>query len=150
MKIEDKINESIFESMKLKDSLRLDSLRAIKSAIMIEKTKLQSKDHIEESVILKILQKMVKQRNDSAKIYFEQKRHDLAKIENSQANIISEFLPVQLNETELSKIIDQIIEDIGANSMKDMGKVMSIIRPQIQGKADAGEVSKRVKEALTS
>ena len=70
MKIEEKINESIKDSMKKKDSLRLDSLRAIKSAILIEKTKSGSKDNIEESVIIKILQKMVKQRNDSAKIYF--------------------------------------------------------------------------------
>ena len=150
MKIEDKINESIFESMKLKDSLRLDSLRAIKSAIMIEKTKLQSKDHIEESVILKILQKMVKQRNDSAKIYFEQNRHDLAKIENSQANIISEFLPVQLNETELSKIIDQIIEDIGANSMKDMGKVISLVNEKVSGQAEGRLIAEIVKNKLIS
>ena len=150
MKIEDKINESIFESMKLKDSLRLDSLRAIKSAILIEKTKLQSKDHIEESVILKILQKMVKQRNDSAKIYFEQKRHDLAKIENSQANIISEFLPVQLNETELSEIIDKIIEDIGANSMKDMGKVISLVNEKVSGQAEGRFIAEIVKNKLIS
>ena len=95
MKIEEKINESIKDSMKKKDNIRLDSLRAIKSAILIEKTKSGSKDHIEESVILKILQKMVKQRNDSAKIYLEQKRDELANVEISQANIISEFLPAQ-------------------------------------------------------
>mgnify|MGYP006222092225 CR=1 FL=1 len=89
MKIEEKINESIKDSMKKKDNLRLDSLRAIKSAILIEKTKSGSKNHIEESVILKILQKMVKQRNDSAKIYLEQKRDELANVEISQANIIS-------------------------------------------------------------
>ena len=85
MKIEEKINESIKDSMKKKDNVRLDSLRAIKSAILIEKTKSGSKDHIEESVILKILQKMVKQRNDSAKIYLEQKRDELANVEISQA-----------------------------------------------------------------
>ena len=83
--------------MKKKDSLRLDSLRAIKSAILIEKTKSGSKDNIEESVIIKILQKMVKQRNDSAKIYLEQKRDELANVEISQADIISEFLPAQLS-----------------------------------------------------
>ena len=92
MKIEEKINESIKDSMKEKNRLRLDSLRAIKSAIIIEKTKSGTKDHIEEFVILKILQKMVKQRNDSAKIYLEQKRKELAEVELSQANIISEFL----------------------------------------------------------
>ena len=97
MKIEEKINESIKDSMKKKDNIRLDSLRAIKSAILIEKTKSGSKDHIEESVILKILQKMVKQRNDSAKIYLEQKRDELANVEISQANIKSEFLQAQLS-----------------------------------------------------
>ena len=96
MSIEEKINESIKDSMKKKDNIRLDSLRAIKSAILIEKTKSGSKDQIEESVILKILQKMVKQRNDSARIYLEQKRDELANIEISQADIISEFLPAQL------------------------------------------------------
>ena len=89
----------------------MDSLRAIKSAILIEKTKSGSKDHIEESVILKILQKMVKQRNDSAKIYLEQKRDELANIEISQANIISEFLPEQLSESDLSEIINTVISD---------------------------------------
>ena len=98
MNIEKKINESIKDSMKKKDNIRLDSLRAIKSAILIEKTKSGSKDDIDESVILKILQKMVKQRNDSAKIYLEQKRDELANIEISQADIISEFLPDQLSE----------------------------------------------------
>ncbi len=125
MKIEEKINESIKDSMKEKNRLRLDSLRAIKSAILIEKTKSGSKDQIEESVVLKILQKMVKQRNDSAKIYLEQNRKELAEIEVSQANIISEFLPTQLSESELSEIIDKVIEEVGAESMKDMGKVIS-------------------------
>mgnify|MGYP000703087972 FL=1 len=101
MKIEEKINESIKDSMKEKNRLRLDSLRAIKSAILIEKTKSASKDLVEESVVLKILQKMVKQRNDSAKIYIEQNRKELAEVEVSQANIISEFLPTQLSESEL-------------------------------------------------
>ena len=106
MKIEDKINESIKDSMKKKDTVRLDSLRAVKSAILLEKTKTGSNDKIDESIILKILQKLVKQRNDSAKIYNEQKRDELANVEILQANIISEFLPQQLSESELSFIID--------------------------------------------
>ena len=93
MKIEDKINESIKDSMKKKDTVRLDSLRAVKSAILLEKTKTGSNDKIDESIILKILQKLVKQRNDSAKIYNEQKRDELANVEILQAKIISEFLP---------------------------------------------------------
>ncbi len=148
MSIEEKINESIKDSMKKKDNIRLDSLRAIKSAILIEKTKSGSKDQIEESVILKILQKMVKQRNDSARIYLEQKRDELANIEISQADIISEFLPAQLSESDLSEIIDKVILDNGANSMKDMGKVISNVTQRVSGQAEGRVIAKIVKRKL--
>ena len=150
MKIEEKINESIKDSMKEKNSLRLDSLRAIKSAILIEKTKSGSKDQIEESVVLKILQKMVKQRNDSAKIYLEQNRKELAGVELSQANIISEFLPNQLSKSELSEIIDKVIEEMGAKSMKDMGKVISKVNEKVFGKAEVRVIAEIVKNKLMS
>ena len=148
MKIEEKINESIKDSMKEKNRLRLDSLRAIKSAILIEKTKSGSKDQIEESVVLKILQKMVKQRNDSAKIYLEQNRKELADVEVSQANIISEFLPTQLSESELSEIIDKVIEEVGAESMKDMGKVISKVNERVSGQAEGRAIAEIVKKKL--
>ena len=148
MKIEEKINESIKDSMKEKNRLRLDSLRAIKSAIIIEKTKSGSKDQIEESVVLKILQKMVKQRNDSAEIYLEQNRKELAEIEVSQANIISEFLPTQLSESELSEIIDKVIEEVGAESMKDMGKVISKVNERVSGQAEGRVIAEIVKKKL--
>ena len=148
MSIEEKINESIKDSMKKKDNLRLDSLRAIKSAILIEKTKSGSKDQIKESVILKILQKMVKQRNDSAKIYLEQKRDELANIEISQADIISEFLPDQLSESDLSEIIDKVILDNGANSMKDMGKVIFNVTQRVSGQAEGRVIAEIVKRKL--
>ena len=148
MKIEEKINESIKDSMKEKNRLRLDSLRAIKSAILIEKTKSGSKDQIEESVVLKILQKMVKQRNDSAKIYLEQNRKELADVEASQANIISEFLPTQLSESELSEIIDKVIEEVGAESMKDMGKVISKVNERVSGQAEGRVIAEIVKKKL--
>jgi len=96
MSLENKINESIKDSMKSRDTLRLESLRAVKAGILLEKTKTGSKDQVDEAVILKILQKMVKQRNESAKIFSEQKREELANIEISQAKIISEFLPYLL------------------------------------------------------
>ena len=150
MKIEEKINESIKDSMKEKNRLRLDSLRAIKSAILIEKTKSGSKDQIEESVVLKILQKMVKQRNDSAKIYLEQNRKELAEIEVSQANIISEFLPTQLSESELSEMIDKVIEEVGAESMKDMGKVISSVNERVSGQAEGRVIAEIVKKKLMS
>ena len=148
MKIEEKINESIKDSMKEKNRLRLDSLRAIKSAILIEKTKSGSKDQIEESVVLKILQKMVKQRNDSAKIYLDQNRKELAEVEVSQANIISEFLPTQLSESELSEIIDKVIEEVGAESMKDMGKVISKVNERVSGQAEGRVIAEIVKKKL--
>ena len=148
MKIEEKINESIKDSMKEKNRLRLDSLRAIKSAIIIEKTKSGSKDQIEESVVLKILQKMVKQRNDSAKIYLEQNRKELADVEVSQANIISEFLPTQLSESELSEIIDKVIEEVGAESMKDMGKVISKVNEKVSGQAEGRVIAEIIKKKL--
>ena len=148
MKIEEKINESIKDSMKEKNRLRLDSLRAIKSAILIEKTKSGSKDQIEESVVLKILQKMVKQRNDSAKIYLEQNRKELADVEVSQANIISEFLPTQLSESELSEMIDKVIEEVGAESMKDMGKVISKVNERVSGQAEGRAIAEIVKKKL--
>ena len=148
MKIEEKINESIKDSMKEKNRLRLDSLRAIKSAILIEKTKSGSKDQIEESVVLKILQKMVKQRNDSAKIYLEQNRKELADVEASQANIISEFLPTQLSESELSEIIDNVIEEVGAESMKDMGNVISKVNERVTGQAEGRVIAEIVKKKL--
>ena len=148
MKIEEKINESIKDSMKKKDNLRLDSLRAIKSAILIEKTKSGSKDNIDESIVLKILQKMVKQRNDSAKIYFEQSRNELAEVELSQANIISEFLPTQLSESDLSKMIDKVIEEVGANSMKDIGIVISKVNEKASGQAEGRVIAEIVKKKL--
>ena len=148
MKIEEKINESIKDSMKEKNRLRLDSLRAIKSAILIEKTKSGSKDQIEESVVLKILQKMVKQSNDSAKIYLEQNRKELADVEVSQANIISEFLPTQLSESELSEMIDKVIEEVGAESMKDMGKVISKVNERVSGQAEGRAIAEIVKKKL--
>jgi len=150
MKIEEKINESIKDSMKEKNRLRLDSLRAIKSAILIEKTKSGSKDQIEESVVLKILQKMVKQRNDSAKIYLDQNRKELAEVEVSQANIISEFLPTQLSESELSEMIDKVIKEVGAESMKDMGKVISKVNERVSGQAEGRVIAEIVKKKLMS
>ena len=148
MDLENKINESIKDSMKSKDSIRLESLRAIKSAILLEKTKTGSKDQVEEEIILKILQKMVKQRNESAKIYIEQEREELAEVEISQAKIISEFLPEQLSESELSEIIDSVIIDLNAESMKDMGKVISNVNLKVSGRAEGRVIAEMVKNKL--
>ena len=150
MNLEEKINESIKNSMKNKDSLRLESLRSIKSAILIEKTKSSISSKIDEVSILKILQKLVKQRSDSAKIYLDQNRKDLADVENAQLKIISEFLPEQLSELEVDEIVDSVIKEINASSMKDMGLVINNVNQKISGRADGRLVAELVKSKLLS
>ena len=150
MNIENQINESIKDSMKKKDSLRLESLRSIKSAILIEKTKFYSDKTLDENEIIKILQRLVKQRNDSAKIYNEQNREDLANIEVDQSKIISEFLPEQLNETELTEIINTTITELNASSMKDMGTVISEVNKKVLGRAEGRIIAEIVKNKLSN
>jgi len=150
MNIENQINESIKDSMKNKDSLRLESLRSIKSAILLEKTKFSSKKILDENEITKILQRLVKQRNDSAKIYNEQKREDLANIEIAQLKIISEFLPEQLSESQLNEIINNSIIDLNASSIKDMGAVISEVNKKVLGRAEGIIIAEIVKKKLTN
>ena len=150
MNIENQINESIKDSMKKKDSLRLESLRSIKSAILIEKTKFSSDKTLDESEIIKILQRLVKQRNDSAKIYNDQNREDLAKIEVAQLEIISEFLPEQLSESELTEIINTTIINLNASSMKDMGSVISEVNKKVSGRAEGRTIAQIIKNKLTN
>ena len=148
MSLENKINESINDSMKSRDTLRLETLRSVKAGILLEKTKTGSKDEVDEVIIIKLLQKMVKQRNESAKIFNEQKREELANIEISQAKIISEFLPDQLSEIELSVLIDSVIKELNAESMKDMGKVISLVNLKASGKAEGRIIAEMVKSKL--
>lgn len=150
MNIENQINESIKDSMKNKDSLRLESLRSIKSAILLEKTKFSSKKILDENEITKILQRLVKQRNDSAKIYNEQKREDLANIEIAQLKIISEFLPEQLSESQLNEIINNSIIDLNASSIKDLGAVISEVNKKVLGRAEGRIIAEIVKKKLSN
>jgi len=150
MNIENQINESIKNSMKKKDSLRLESLRSIKSAILLEKTKSSSDKTLDENEIIKVLQRLVKQRNDSAKIYNEQNREDLANIEIAQSKIISEFLPEQINETELTEIINITITELNASSMKDMGTVISEVNKKVSGRAEGRIIAQMVKNKLSN
>ena len=150
MNIENQLNESIKDSMKKKDSLRLDSLRSIKSAILLEKTKFSSSTILEEKEIIKILQRLVKQRNDSAKIYIEQDREDLADIEIAQSKIISEFLPEQLTELELTEIINSAIRELNASSMKEIGAVISLVNNKVSGRAEGRLIAEIVKKKLSN
>ena len=145
----DKISESIIHAMKNKNNDQLESLRAIKSALLLAKTQKNSNGEIGEVEEIKILQKLVKQRKESAYIYTNQKRPELANIELSQAKIIERFLPKQIDADELEKIIIKIINETGAEGMKDMGKVMGIASNKLSGKADGKTISNIVRSKLS-
>ena len=145
----DKISGSIIHAMKNKDNDQLESLRAIKSALLLVKTQKNSNGEIGEAEEIKILQKLVKQRKESADIYANQKRPELANIELSQAKIIESFLPKQIDADELEKIIIKIINETGAEGMKDMGRVMAELKSRHGAALDMSKASSLVKEALS-
>ncbi|MDP3462846.1 MAG: GatB/YqeY domain-containing protein [Bacteroidales bacterium] len=149
MSLEIQINNDIKQAMLAKDARKLNALRAIKAALLLEKTgKDVSSGEIPESVELKLLQKLVKQRRESATIYFEQQRPELAEEEVYQAEIIENYLPSQMDEDELKSIVAAIIAETGATSIRDMGKVMGVATKRVAGKADNQLISKIVKELL--
>lgn len=149
MSLQNEVMDAMKIAMKAKDSQALEALRAVKSALLLAQTETGSKEEVSEEVELKILQKQVKQRKDSAVIYSEQGREDLAAPELAQAAIIEQFLPAQLSEEEVAKVVDAIIAQTGATSMKDMGKVMGIANGQLAGKADGKTISTVVKARLS-
>ncbi|MEA3476769.1 MAG: GatB/YqeY domain-containing protein [Bacteroidota bacterium] len=143
------INEDIKAAMLARDARKLEALRAIKASLLLAKTgKDMSSGEIPEDVELSILQKLVKQRKESAEIYREQNRPELAETEEFQADIIGQYLPEQLSEEDLQDIIKKIIKDTGASDMKDMGKVMGMATKQLAGKADNKKISVIVRQLL--
>lgn len=148
MSLINRISESIKTAMKEKDSIKLESLRAVKSALILLQTEKGSGSQIPKSEEIKTLQKLVKQRKDSAEIYRSQNRSDLAELEINQSKIIENFLPQQISEDELRKIITNIIDQNEASGMKDMGKVMGIATKELLGKADGKTISALVKSLL--
>jgi uncharacterized protein YqeY len=133
--------------MKAKERERLEALRAIKSAILLERTKEGATGELSEEDFLKMISKMVKQRDDSAEIYRQQNRPELAEKEEFEASVIREFLPKQLTVQEVEKHIKAIIAKTGAQSMKDMGKVMAQATAELAGKAESktiAEITKRI------
>ncbi|MDC3265506.1 GatB/YqeY domain-containing protein [Flavobacteriaceae bacterium] len=148
MKLIDKISSSIISAMKEKNVDELESLRAIKSALLLAQTQKGSDGNIQESDEIKILQKLVKQRKESAEIYKKQSRLELAKIEINQSKIIERFLPDQISTEDLDKLITEIINQTGAHGMKDMGKVMGIASSKLSGKADGKTISNIVRSKL--
>lgn len=136
-------------AMKAKDQTALAALRAVKSEILLAQTATGSKEEISEEQEIKILSKMVKQRKDSAAIFLEQDRKDLAEPELAQAEIISQFLPAQLSEEKITVEVMKTIAAVGAEGMKDMGKVMGIVSQKLAGQADGKTISSIVKAKLS-
>ena len=149
MKLENKISHEIKEAMRAKDNLRLETLRSIKSGIILIKTKSSEKKDLTENDEINLLQKLVKQRRESANIFKSQKRNDLANSEEAQLKIIQEFLPKQMEDLELEKIINDIILKFNAKSMKDMGKVMGNVNKIVVGRADSKKIAEIVKKKLS-
>ncbi len=149
MKLENKISHEIKEAMRAKDNVRLETLRSIKSGIILIKTKSFEKKDLTENDEINLLQKLVKQRRESANIFKSQKRNDLANSEEAQLKIIQEFLPKQMEDLELEKIINDIILKFNAKSMKDMGKVMGNVNKIVSGRADSKKIAEIVKKNLS-
>jgi len=147
MSLTDRINEDIKKAMLAREKDKLEALRAVKSALLLAMTSEGGGD-VTGEVEIKLLQKLVKQRRESALIYEGQNRADLAGTEKFQAEIISAYLPSQLSPEELKSLIKKIIEDTGAVGIKDMGKVMAAASQQLAGKADNKTISLLVKELL--
>lgn len=148
MALQDNITASLKEAMKAKDTLKLEALRAIKSALLLEQTSGGQSGDLSEEQEIKLLQKLVKQRKDSATIFREQNREDLAAPEEAQAAVIQDFLPAQMSETEIEAEVVAIIESLGATGMQDMGKVMGQASQRMAGKADGKTISTIVKQKL--
>ncbi|ATA75866.1 GatB/YqeY domain-containing protein [Capnocytophaga sp. H2931] len=149
MSLQTKVMEALKDAMKSKDSVALESLRAIKSAILLAKTESGASEELSESQELVLLQKLIKQRRDSATLYASQGRNDLAEPELAQIKVIERFLPELPSEEEIEAIIKKIISETGASGMKDMGKVMGVASTELTGKADNRVVSTIVKKLLS-
>lgn len=150
MSLQEKVMQEMKAAMKAKDSVALESLRAIKSALLLAKTEKGGADGLSEADEIKLVQKLVKQRKDSASIFTEQGRNDLAEPEMAQVAVIEKFLPEQLSEEEIEKVVVQTIDSIGASGMQDMGKVMGIVSKELAGQADGKTISSIVKAELSS
>lgn len=149
MSLKDTVNQDIKSAMLAKDQARLRGLRAIKAAILVAETDKNAGTFGAEEEI-KVLQRLVKQRRESAEIYKQQQRDDLFAIEQEEIDVIEGYLPKQLDKEQVRTKILKIVEQLGANSMKDMGKVMGAANKELAGKADGRTISEIVKEVLSA
>jgi uncharacterized protein YqeY len=148
MSLQQTIDQDIKSAMLNKDSARLRGLRAIKAALLLAKTEKGVEDGVSEEMEIKVLQKLVKQRKESADIYQAQNRPVLYQIENEELEVIEAYLPQQMDRDSITSHIKDVIANTGAASMKDMGKVMGIVNKELSGKADGKTISEVVKELL--
>ncbi len=148
MSLQDTINNDIKSAMLAKEKEKLEALRAVKAALLLAATEKGGSADMSADTEIKLLQRLVKQRREAAEVYTAQNRMDLADPENFQADIIQQYLPKQMSEAEISVILQQIIAETGANSGKDMGKVMGLASKQLAGKADNKMISALIKQML--
>lgn len=145
--LEEKIQQDIKAAMLAKDSVALASVRGIKAAILLAKTSEGAKE-LDDAAIVKIIQKLVKQRKESAEIYIQQNRPELAQNELAEAAVMERYLPKQLSEAEIEEKVKEIIAQVGAQSMADMGKVMGVATKALAGQADGKVISAMVRKLL--
>lgn len=150
MSLTEQINQDIKAAMLAKEKEKLEALRAIKSALLLEATSEGANGNVTPEAEAKIVQKLYKQRIDAAKIYQDQNREDLADVELNQAEVIKAYLPEQMSEEEIKSVVLEIISQVGASSPADMGKVMGPAMSKLKGKADGSLISKIVKESLAN
>ena len=148
MNLFDQVSNDIKSAMLAKDKVRLEALRGIKKEFLEAKTAKGANGELTDDMAMKILAKMVKQRKESAQIYTEQNRPDLAEPELAEAAVIETYLPKQMNEEELTEALKTIIAQVGATTPQEMGKVMGVATKQLAGRADGRAISAKVKELL--
>lgn len=146
--LKDRIQSDVKDAMRAKAKDRLGTLRLVTAAI--KQKEVDERVEMDDDQVLQVLTKMVKQRQDSITQYTDAGRHDLAAQEQAELAVIGEYMPAALSEKELSELVSKALADTGAQSIKDMGKVMGVLRPAVQGRADMGAVSAQVKQALSS
>ena len=149
MTIFEQVNEDIKAAMKAKEKDKLDALRGVKSALLLAATEKGGGGNVDDATALKIIQKLVKQRKDSATIFREQNRADLAEPEELQAEFIEAYLPKQMGEAAVKAEVAAAVEQLGASGMKDMGKVMGMLNKKLAGKVDGKMLADAVKAALS-
>jgi uncharacterized protein len=148
MNLKERLNESMKEAMKARNSLRLNAIRLIRTAV--KNREIEERQELDDQGVVGVLSTLVKQRRESAQVYRENNRPDLAEKEESELEVIQEFLPAQLSNEELRTLIEEAVGEVGAVSIKDMGKVMKVVAPRTVGRADGRMVSEMVKSRLST